>query len=251
MRAPLTLGIVASLALALLLSGCGGQPTPAPTAPTTPSVSPAPKPSASAPANQKNVLFTIAANVRGKDGGTIAIQLTAHKPVLYSSSDAKPLITEFVKSCGTGIGGVPVTAESLATNGSILVSMDLRSSVIDKPFVYPIDLRLGSPYFGQSATGTGIAPTDTTLPCYDGYTWSKSGSGHAVADFETGNPGPDPTIWKYAYYGFTLAPDSNATIEACKVTLTPFATTTVAGVEGWDPTQAANGIACGIGYAGE
>jgi hypothetical protein len=241
----------AGLALALILTGCA-TPAAAPTAPTPrPVSSAAPQPAGTPSAPPKDVLFTISANVRDKTGSTIAIRLTAHTPLINSTTAARPLVDEFVRSCGAGIGGTPVSAQSLTANGSILLPMDLASSATGKTFVYPVSLNLGSSYFGQSAIGAGIAPADATRPCYNGYTWSKSGTGHAIADFETSIPGPDKTIWKYAYYGFTLPPDSNATIEACSVSLSPEATKTVIGVDGWDPTQAASGIACGVGYTGE
>jgi hypothetical protein len=242
---------VPSLALALILTGCAGPATAPNNAKAAPLVSASPAPSATASTAPKDVLFTISANVRDKTGSTIAIQLTAHTPLPYSNSGANPLISEFVRTCGAGIGGTPISAESLAANGSILLPMDLASSATGKTFVYPVSLNLGSSYFGQSAIGKGIAPADPARPCYNGYTWSKSGTGHAIADFETSIPGPDLTIWKYAYYGFTLSPDSNATIEACSVTLSPLAAKTVLGVAGWDPAQAGSGIACGVGYLGE
>ncbi|MDQ1596839.1 MAG: hypothetical protein QOI70_263 [Microbacteriaceae bacterium] len=242
---------VPGLALALILTGCSGPATGSSSTQAPRASTAAVQPSASPSAAPKDVLFTISANVRDKTGSTIAIQLTAHTPRPYSSLDAKPLISEFVRSCGGGIGGTPITPESLAANGSILLPMDLASSATGKTFVYPVGLNLGSSYFGQSAIGKGIAPADATRPCYNGYSWSKSGTGHAIADFETSIPTPDPTIWKYAYYGFTLPPDSGATIEACSVTLSPQAVKTVVGVDGWDPTKAGSGIACGVGYMGE
>ena len=131
------------------------------------------------------------------------------------------------------------------------MSMDLASSVVGKTFVYPIELNLGNVYFGQAASGKGITATDPAQACSSGYNWSTSGTGHVVADFESGNPGPDLTSWKYALYGFSVPADSQSTIEACRVTLTDAAKSTVADVAGWDPTQAASGYACTIGYIGE
>lgn len=238
-------------ALLLLLSACspsgtttGGGSTPKPTvssAPTSSTPTPAP-----------NVLFTIAANVRAKDGSTIGILMTVHKPVPYSDAAAKPLENAFIQQCGAGVGGQPVTTDSLAANGSTLVPIDLAASETGKTYVAPVQLALGSPYFGQSATGKGITPTDSTQPCYGGYNWSISGSATAVADFESGIPGPDLKLWRYAFYGFGVAYDSNATIEACKITLTSLANADdVASVAGWDPTAPQSGTSCGIGYTGE
>ena len=251
MRASLTRTSLAvgSILLAVLLTGCGGSSTITP-GPSAGTPTPTLQPSASASAAPKDVLFTIAANVRGKDGSTIAILLTAHKPLTYSDRDAKPLVNEFVAACGAGLGGRPLTADTLAANGSILLSIDLTSSVNGKPFIYPLDVTFGSPYYGQSARGKGITPADPTQPCYRGYKWRTSGSGHAVADFESGNPGPDVTLWRSALYGFSVPFDSGATIEACKVTLTDLAKAgDLASTPGWDPTVAGTGISCEIGQA--
>jgi hypothetical protein len=198
------------------------------------------------------VLFTISANVRGRDGSTIAIKMTAHNPLPYSNADSANLQREFLDACGPSVQGQPVTPATLAANGSILMSLDLASSVKGKPFVYPLDTALGKTnFFGQSAKGDGIQPSDPTTPCDSGYTWSTSGSVHAVADFESGIPGPDLTQWRYGFYGFSVPFDSNATIEACSITLTDAATTVVKGDASWDPNATRSGISCGIGYVGE
>ena len=250
MKAKTIFGAIAGALLVTLLAGCGGSTTTAdPT--QKPTTTPSPSASSSAAAAPEDVLFTITAKVRDKTGNTIAIELTAHKPLPYSDSSAKALVSEFVAACGTGMGGTPVTADTLAANGSILMPMDLASSVIGKKFVHPITVTFGNQYAGQSVTGKGIAPTDPARPCTSGYTWSTSGSGRAIADFESGIPGPDLAKWKNALFGFSVPPDSNSTIEACKVTLTDDAKTTVADVPGWDPSQSATGYACTIGYIGE
>ncbi|MBK4348290.1 hypothetical protein [Lacisediminihabitans changchengi] len=244
--------VAGGIAALLLLSGCSSSGTakasgPAPSQTTT--AAPSASPTAAAP---KDVLFTIAANVRGKDGATIGIQMTVHKAVAYNESAVKPLETEFIKSCGAGVGGNPVTTDTLEQNGSVLVPIDIASSVTGKPFVSPVQLALGSPYFGQAASGKGITPTDSTQPCYGGYNWATAGTAHAVADFESGSPAPDPKLWRYAFYGFGVAYESDATIEACKITLTDLATSEdVASVDGWDPKAPQSGTSCGIGYTGE
>lgn len=243
-------GIAGVVIASVVLAGCSStslvaaHPSPSISVDAGPTVSPP-------PAGPSDVLFTVAANVRSKTGATIAIQLTAHKPLAYSNSKVKPFEADFLKACGAGVGGNPVTTETMAANGSILLPIDLASSVAGKPFVYPIDLSLGSPYFGQAVSGKGVVAADPTQACYGGYRWTTSGTAHALADFESGNPGPDLDLWRFAFYGFTVPVDSGATIEACKVTLSDFATTTVEGVDGWDPNALASGIACGIGYAGE
>lgn len=245
--------ILTAAGIALLgstLAGCVSVPNAEPRPSALPSVAATPSTAASA-SSAESVIFTISANVRGEDGSTIGIQLKAHRPLPYSDRNAAALITQFIGVCGGGVGGTPVTPQTLATNGSILLRIDLASSVTGKPFVSPVKLTLGSAYFGQAATGKGIAPSDPNLPCYNGYSWTTSGSGQAIADFESGIPGPDLTLWKNAYYGFSIPAGANATIEACRVTLTSFAKKTVTNVDGWDPTQAASGTACGIGYSGE
>jgi len=244
--------VAGGVAAVLLLSGCSSQSTTQSEGSTpTPTASPTPSASSTAAA-PKDVLFTVTANVRGKDGATIGIQMTVHKAVAYNESAVKPLQAEFIKSCGAGVGGNPVTPATLEQNGSVLVPIDIASSAPGKPFVSPLQLALGSPYFGQSATGKGVTPADSTQPCYGGYNWATSGTAHAIADFESGTPAPDPKLWRYAYYGFGVAYESDATIEACKITLTDLATSEdVEAVDGWDSKAPQSGTSCGIGYTGE
>ena len=125
MKAKTIFGAIAGALLVTLLAGCGGSTTTAdPT--QKPTTTPSPSASSSAAAAPKDVLFTITAKVRDKTGNTIAIELTAHKPLPYSDSSAKALVSEFVAACGTGMGGTPVTADTLAANGSILMPDDSR-----------------------------------------------------------------------------------------------------------------------------
>ncbi|MCU1514232.1 MAG: hypothetical protein JWO10_1322 [Microbacteriaceae bacterium] len=247
--ARISLAAVGMVLVSTLVACASGTAAPGSGATTTP----VPTPTATATqASTADVLFTITANVRSKDGTTIGIQLTAHEPIAYSKAESKPLITDFVKACGAGLAGTPVTADTLSANGAILMQIDLASSVHDQPFAYPLDLFLGSPYFGQAVTGKGISPLDTANNCFGGYSWDSAGSAIVVADFESGNPGPDLGSWRYASYGFSVPFDSGTTIEACKVTLTDKATAAnVSTVDGWDPSQAASGTSCVIGYAGE
>ena len=250
MRAKSIFGVITGALLVALLAGCSGSSTTAdPNA--SPTTTPTPSASSSVAPQSKDVLFTVAAKVRDKTGNTIAIELIAHKPLTNGDSAAKSLVSEFVRACGTGAGAAPVTAETLAAQGSILLQMDLASSTNGKQFAYPINVTLGNVYYGQSVFGKGIAATDPAFPCSSGFTWTTSGSGRAIADFESGNPGPDLSLWKNALYGFSVPADSQSTIEACKVTLTDDAKKTVANMTGWDPSQAAMGYACTIGYIGE
>ncbi len=239
------------LAIAVLLAGCGGQGATATGGSTgkatvTPSATPsaAPKPT--------DVLFTIAANVRGADGDTIGILMTAHKPVAYSDAAVKPYEDEFLTQCGDGKGGIPRDATFLSANGSIMVPIDITATVPSKTFVSPVGITLGSPYFGAATTGKNIVPVDATAPCYSGYEWVTSGTAHAVADFESGMPGPDLKLWRYGLYGFGVADGSNATIEACKITITDLGKADdVASVTGWDASAPQSGLTCVIGYSGE
>ncbi len=242
--------LVAAVA-AILLTGCtsggatpNGATTPKPTRSATATATPPPKP--------VDALFTISANVRGKDGSTIGIRMTVQKPVPYSDVAAKPLETTFIAQCGAGVGGTPITTASLETNGAILVPISLASSTSGKPFVSSMQVAVGSANFAQSATGKGLVPVDPSQPCYGGYTWSSSGAASAIADFESGTPAPDAGLWRYGYYGFGITDGSSATIEACTVTLTPLAIAAdVASVNGWNPSAAQSGKICGIGYSGE
>ncbi|MET4781206.1 hypothetical protein [Glaciihabitans sp. UYNi722] len=248
-----SIGVAGALLASLLLAGCSPTPSAAPTTSDSAQPSPSTSPSASAtPAASADLMFTISANVRGKDGSTIGITMTAHKPLPYSSSDVGALQKEFLATCGPGVQGTPVTADTLAANGSILMSIDLASSVKNKPFVYPLDVFAGKTnFYGQSVKGTGIKPVDPSAPCDNGYTWSTAGPAHAVADFESGIPGPTLTQWRYGFFGFSVPFDSKATIEACTIKLEDAAATVVTGDGGWDPNAARNGISCGIGYVGE
>lgn len=249
-----TLGaIVVAAALSFTIAGCSSASTQPEKAPVK-SSSPSTTPSATATAKPKDVLFTVTANVRGKDGSTIGIELTAHEPVVSTESTAKSLQTEFLGECGGGVGGIPVTGDTLAANGSILMGIDLAASVSGKPFAYPLDLALGSQNFAQAAKGTGVTEGDASSPCYGvpSHRWSTAGPAHAVADFESGTPGPDTDSWRYGQYGFSVPFDSNTTIEACKVTLTTLATDAgVTEIDGWDPSTAATGTTCLIGHVGE
>jgi hypothetical protein len=242
--------IASGVAVALLLAGCGGGST-VPKA--TGSASAAPSASPSATAKASDVLFTISANVRAVDGSTIGILMTAHKPLPYSDAAAKTYETAFITACGDGKGGTsPRDSAYLAANGSLFVPVDIAASTGGKTFVSPVGITLGSPYFGSSATGKTLVPTDTSAPCYSGYQWVTSGPVKAVVDFQSGSPGPDLKLWRFGLYGFGVADGSNATIEACKITVTALGTADdVASVAGWDTTAPQSGLACVIGYTGE
>lgn len=244
------LGIVTATLLLATLTGCGSSPPITPTT-GTPTASPAAPGSTSPTAPPKTSLFTISAKVRDKTGNTIAIEMLAHPPLAHSDKAAKPMVSEFVRACAASSGSVPLTAETLTAGGSILMPLELSASTSGKAFDAPISVTLGNFYFGQFLTGSGITPGDATRPCNSGFTWTTSGNGRAIADFENGTTTPDLSSWKYALYGFSVPPDSQSSIEACTVTLSEGARATVAGIAGWDLTQAATGFGCTIGYVGE
>jgi len=235
---------------AILLVGCttpsGPAGTPTHTATAAPKLTTTPAPKAS------DVLFTIAANVRAVDGSTIGILLTAHTPVAHSDPAPNAYESTFLSHCGAGKGGLARDATSLSANGSILLPVDITASNPGKTFVSPVSISLGSPYFGATATGKTLVPTDTSAPCYSGYEWVTSGPVHGIADFESGKSSPNLTLWRYGLYGFGVAQGSNATIEACTITITPLgAADDVASVAGWDTSTPQSGLACVIGYIGE
>jgi hypothetical protein len=239
-----------AVALTLLLVGCGAQTHAAggPTGTTTsaPSATPSTTPTAD------DVLFTISANVRDATGATIGILMTAHKPIAYSDSGVSSYENQFLNQCGDGKGGIPRDASFLSSNGAIMVPIDITATIPSKTFVSPVGLTLGSPYFGASITGKSIVPTDATAPCYSGYEWVTSGTAHAVADFESGTPGPDLKLWRFGLYGFSVAEGANATIEACTVSITALGKADdVASVTGWDASAPQSGLSCLIGYSGE
>ncbi len=245
-------GAAFSLGLVVLLAGCGSTPEPTPT-----SSEPETEVSPSAPGEQEpdpsaDVLFTITANVRAVDGRTIGISMAAHTPLASTDPAAAALRDEFLGVCGTGNGIQPITPEYLEENGSTLMRVEFAANTPDLTFAAPIDLFFGSPYFAQSATGSGITPEPGGRPCFYGFAWATSGDARGIADFETAEGVPNPNQWFYGHYGFSVNPSSGATIEACKVTITTLGLKSgVTDVEGWDPSLAATGISCGIGYSGE
>ena len=128
--------------------------------------------------------------------------------------------------------------------------LTLTSNRPGQTFVAPIQLFLGGPYTTQTVSGTGIVPP--AEGCTGIYTWMTSGDARALIDFQTNESVPDVTMWRYAHYGFVVTPESGATIESCNVTITPLgAKADLADIDGWDPSMAATGTSCGIGYSGE
>ncbi len=251
-RLKLLTGAVVFAGLVVALAGCGGNAEPAPS-----STEPTGESSPSAPPGEQvdpnaDLLFTITANVRAVDGRTIGISMAAHQPLASTDPDAADIRDSFLAVCGAGTGAQPVTADYLEQQGSTLMRIEFASNTPDLTFAAPIDLNFGSPYFASSATGPGITPEPGGQPCYYGFAWSTSGSAQGVANFENPDGIPDLNQWFYGHYGFAVNPALGATIEACKVTITDLGLKSgVNEVSGWDPTAAATGVTCGIGYSGE
>ena len=242
---------IAAIALVVGLTGCGGESTPGPSV-TTP-VSESPTPSAEPTADPTaDILFTINANVRAVDGRTIGISMAAHAPLASTDKAAADIRAQFLSVCSAGNGAQPITEQYLTENGSTLVRIALASTTPDLTFASPIALFFGSPYFAQSASGTGISPTLGGNVCFNGFDWGKSGTARGVADFENSDGIPDLNQWQFGRYGFSVDPSSGATIEACRVVITEVGMkNNLDKVPGWDASQAGDGISCLIGYAGE
>jgi hypothetical protein len=235
---------------AMLLSGCA-SPAPTTPKPTTPAPATAPPQTPSpTPGQPSDVLFTIGATARATDGSRVGITITAHHPVAYSDPKVADLTDDFLDGCPTDASGTQLTEKTLAATGSALMPLTLTSNRPGQTFVAPIQLFLGGPYTTQTVSGTGIVPP--AEGCTGIYTWMKSGDARALIDFQTNESVPDVTMWRYAHYGFVVTPESGATIESCNVTITPLgAKADLSGIDGWDPSMAATGTSCGIGYSGE
>ena len=209
-----------------------------------------PEPSAAAPAPADDVLFPISAKARATDGSRVGMLLTAHTPVAYSDPPFKAMSRDFLADCPTDAYGVELSDDSLSTSGSALMRLEVTSNRPGQTFVAPVQLFLGGPYTSQTVVGSGIVrPTEG---CTGIYTWTNSDNATALVHFQSNESIADTTMWRYAHYGFVVAPDSGATIESCDVTITPLGEKAeVTHINGWDPSMAATGSSCGIGYSGE
>jgi hypothetical protein len=236
-----------------MLSGCGGQSVVEPPQAEEPSAPPSTEPSTQPqPDPQRDVLFTITANVRSVDGSTVGISMAAHSPVASTDPEAVDLKNEFLSVCGAGNGTQAIDDQYLADQGSTLLLVEFSTDSPGLEFAAPLDLFFGSPYFAQAASGDGIEPGPGGPTCFYGFRWTTSGSARGIANFENPDGQPDLTQWQYGHYGFTVSPDSGATIEACNVTISETGMKSgIDQVSGWDPSRAATGISCGIGYSGE
>lgn len=250
-----TLSTLAVLGLAITISGLTGcaAETDSPPDTSTPTAAPTALPTEEP--NEESVddvLFTITANVRAADGRTIGISMTAHAPVESVDPDAAELRDQLIDVCGAGSGTQPITEQYLRENGSTLVKVSIASTAADLTFETPIDIIFGSPYYAQAAVGQGISPASNGVPCFNGFSWAKSGTVLGIGDFENPDAAPDLGQWTTGRYGFFVSPSSGATIEACRVAITDLAMkSNITSVPGWDPSSAGDGISCKIGYAGE
>lgn len=249
-----TFALASALALcaAAALAGCAATPQKAP-AVKTPAASHAPTPRATPTADPTaDALFTISAKVRSSTGSTIGIQLVAHPPVSASDPVARSTSSEFLDMCGDVGQGTPITQDSMVADGSILLRFDLSSgSAADQSFVSPLNLYLGGTARATAASGTGILAPPTANGCNGLYSWVRSGSAHAITEFETGSADKDLTQWRYGLYGFAVQEGSNATIEGCTIKLSPKALSAgLKDVPGWVASDT-SGTTCATGYIGE
>lgn len=234
------------------LAGCAETAAPLPDN-TAPTVEPTTEPTVAPPADTtEDILFLITANVRAADGRTIGISLAAHAPLASTDEGAADARNALVDVCGSGTGVQPIDEQYLSDNGSTLMRIAITATTPDLKFQSPIELLLGSPYFAQAAIGPGVTPVSDGITCFSGFEWSKSGKVLGVSDFENADGVPDLEQWKTGMYGFFVKPNSGATIEACKVTITELGMkTNIVNVQGWDPSNAGDGVSCKIGYSGD
>lgn len=249
--ASLSLGFVAAACVTVLLSGCAGpsrQKAPVQQAVASHAPTPASTPTAEPPTD---VLFTISANVRSSTGATIGIQLTARSPLAASDDKARALVSDFLDRCGEGVGGIPITLDSMVNNGSTLVRLNLTSTTENQTFASPLDLHLGSNFSAKAASGKGIIGPGMPGGCIGTYSWSSSGTARGIAEFEGNSAEPDFGKWRYGLYGFSVQPGTDATIESCTITMTALATAAkITEVPGW-VSRDTSGTTCVTGYVGE
>ena len=248
--ATVCLGFLAAACVVTMLGGCStGAPQKAPQKPSVASHAPTATSTPKPPA-PTDVLFTISAKVRSSAGATIGIQLTAHSPLAASDDKAAALASEFLNECG-GVGGTPITLDSMVSNGSTLVRLDLTSTTTGQTFVSPLDLYLGSNFSAKAANGDGIVQPQASDGCLGTYSWSSSGTAHGIAEFESDSATADMGKWRYGLYGFAVQAGANATIESCTITMTDLATAAkIKDVPGW-VSRDTSGTTCATGYVGE
>jgi hypothetical protein len=235
---------------ATILSGC--SPTAGTTPPTkAPAASHAPTPKATPAADPAaDALFTISAKVRSSSGATIDIKLIAHQP-LAAGDAATTASSEFLDQCGSSSQGTPITQDSMVADQGILLRFDLSSSTSNQDFVSPLNLYLGGTSRATAVSGSGVTAPPAANGCYGLYSWSRSGTAHAITEFENNDATADLTQWRYGIYGFAVQDGANATIENCSINLTPKALAAgLKDVPGWVASDT-SGKTCATGYIGE
>jgi hypothetical protein len=244
---------IAALLVASTLVGCAAaatDPLPAETTPaappTEPTASAEPEPVAS------DVLFTLNAKVRSIDGRTIGIRMEGHQPVVFDNPEVADLTDQYVTACAEGTGRTPIDEAYLQRYGATLMRVDFISDTPGLEFASPIELWFGNPYMARAAVGGAVIQPPDIDNCFAGYAWAISDNAYGIASFESPSGVPDDTLWQLGNYGFSVLPDTNATIESCTATITDLGMASgLENVDGWDPSRAGTGVFCGIGYAGE
>ncbi|MEO6944076.1 MAG: hypothetical protein ABI053_05135 [Lacisediminihabitans sp.] len=245
-------GIAAfAICAALVLSGCGPTNTNA-SPQKSQAASHAPEPTASPVADPAaNALFTISAKVRSSTGATISIQLVAHPPIAAKDSASQSASAEFLDQCSDNGQAVQITQDTMSAGQGILLRSDLTSSTSGQDFVSPLNLYLGGVSRATAVSGSGIIAPPSTNGCYGLYSWSQSGSAHAITEFENDDASADLTQWRYGIYGFAVQEGANATIEGCTIKLSPQALSAgLNDVPGWVASDT-SGTTCATGYIGE
>lgn len=241
-----------------VLAGCSdGAAEGAGPAPETASPSAAPSATAgSLPEPEEDPLFSVASRARAVDGTTIDLVLRGFRPLASTSSDAEPLVADFLGTC-TELGGLsisepgtPVDESTLAAYGSSLMRVDYSATPEGQRLVAPVNVIVGIDNLPTIANGPGVQLLQTSDTCLARYQLAESGAGSFVADFETGEAAPDPGQWRFGNYGFTVTVESGATLESCEIEVSAQADAEVADVPGWDAREG-TALSCGIGYTGE
>lgn len=249
-------GAMTLLLAVATLAGCATPSEPEPSATPTPTAEPSPS-STAEPEEPDDTLFTVSAKVRAIDGTTLDISLTGHVPLEADSSEASDLVSDFLDQCSAMDGRsvsdatTPVSEETLARFGSTLMRIDIAATPEGHTFFAPVDLNLGSQYFAEVASGDAVIPVSSNDTCTGSYQLTGSGTGTAIANYESGNENPDAGQWRFGHYGFSVPFESGATIEACRPVVTKLALSTLDDVPGWEVDSDSTGISCGIGYVGE
>jgi hypothetical protein len=237
-------------------AGCGEvAPSSGPSASqSSPAPSPSTSPSPSASAS--DVLLTISATTKDKNGAPVSLLMTVHASQVWDAPGRESVKDTYIELC-TALGGGSVSDDratlneaSLAAYGSTLLVIDTESEPRGHGLAGPIDLDLGSQYYYQVAEGPGLS-NPNAAGCYGGYQISSTGKVTSITNYETGNSEPDLFQWRTGRYGFTSSYRSSAVLTDCTITLTQLAIDAgVKEVDGWG-VEEATPTECATGYQGE